>query len=113
MMTDIALNWTVGHTGQPEIQPDRWVAAPVPGAANLDWAVAENWPDWRHGTNYQLFHWTEDRFWIYRAEIPAVDLRPDQRLWLVSQGVDYHCDILVNGHLRYSHEGMFSPLNWT
>lgn len=108
MMTDIALNWTVGHTGQPEIQPDRWVAATVPGAANLDWAVAENWPDWRHGTNYQLFHWTEDRFWIYRAEIPAVDLRPDQRLWLVSQGVDYHCDILVNGHLRYSHEGMFS-----
>lgn len=108
MDKDLVLNWTVGHTTHPDSPPERRVAAAVPGAANLDWAVAENWPDWKRDTNYQRFHGTEDYFWIYQTILPIIQLQPDQRLWLVSKGIDYRYDVRVDGDLRYSHEGMFS-----
>jgi len=111
------LNWQLGHSPSPKNKPSKMVKATVPGNANIDWAAAENMPDWKKGTNYQAFKWMEDCWWLYETELPAIDLQAGEQLFFVTKGIDYQYQIMLNGKLLYEHEGMFStvevPLNST
>ena len=105
---NLNLEWSVGHMKNHSDRPERFVPAQVPGNANLDWAAATGIPDWRQGTNYQLFKWMEDRFWVYKTNIPNIKLKQGQSLYFVSKGIDYQYEVYLNEKLVFEHEGMFT-----
>jgi len=46
-MSIIALDFKVGFAAQKDNLPEKFVSASVPGNAQLDWAKAENYPDYK------------------------------------------------------------------
>ena len=87
------------------------VKASVPGNANLDWAVANNMPDWRFGINSEQFRWMENCWWLYETEIPQIETKPGETLWFIAEGIDYSYKILLDGQIVCEHEGMFSHVH--
>lgn len=104
------LNWTVGWSDSLDGEPVKFVPAVIPGAVQLDWARAENWPPCWFGENYREYGWMEDRFWIYRTCLPEMSLPEDGRLFFVSRGIDYQFEIRFDGRVLHAQEGMFTPV---
>lgn len=109
-MTRIPLSWTVGFTNDPHTEPETFVPAVVPGAVQLDWAAAHNWPPYTYADNWRDYGWMEDVFWLYRTVLDLPPLAPDQRLVFVSKGIDYRFQIRHNGRVLHEQEGMFTPV---
>jgi beta-mannosidase len=109
-MRVLPLQWSVGHHVSAEEPPKRWVPAQVPGAVQLDWATAEGWPPYYVGDNFKQYEWMENVFWTYRAQLPATNLAAGERLVFRCEGVDYACDVLLDGKLLAHQEGMFTPI---
>lgn len=107
-MSRYNLEWKVGYTVDPSALPERFVPATVPGAAQLDWARFEGWPLYWKDNDMRRYEWMERVYWIYRAKLPAVDLRADERLRFVCGGVDYRCIVRLRGETVHGQEGMFS-----
>lgn len=108
-MGNSPLNWSVGFTRDPAVAPARWVPAQVPGAVQLDWARAEQWPPHWAADNFRQYAWMAEVYWLYRTELPRPTLTADQQLWLVAQGVDYECEVRVNGAVRHRQAGTHTP----
>jgi beta-mannosidase len=108
-MSRPALTWQIGFTADPASSPNRSVPAQVPGAVQLDWARAEGWPPYWYADNFRQYAWMADTHWIYRADLPRVPLAADERLYFVSRGVDYECEVRVNGVPRHRQAGMHTP----
>jgi len=89
MRTKRPVDWTVGHTESPDMGPERFVPATVPGAVQLDWARAAGWGDVHFGENWRAYEWMEDVHWVYRATLPLHGLRADQRLFFVCGGLGF------------------------
>jgi len=51
-MPRIALDWEVGYSKSIDQIPEEWIPASVPGAVQLDYARAHEWPD----------YWNSDEF---------------------------------------------------
>lgn len=102
--------WTVEHRPDPQAAPSIRVPARVPGAVQLDWAAAHGWPEYWKGKNSLEYGWMEDVWWTYRATLPPVQAGADEAVFLVLGGVDYHCDVVLNGRVALTHEGMFTPI---
>jgi len=109
-MSIINLNFTVGHSNDKDTAPDKYAPANAPGNAQLDWANAENYPDFMFGENYKFFAWMEDVFWRYSAKIIKPELKNGERVFFISKGIDYEYEILLNGGLLLHREGMFTPV---
>lgn len=103
------LRWTVGYTKYPSQSPQDMVPATVPGAAQLDYARANNWDDYNFGANFQQYAWMEDVYWLYRAELNFT-LENEQCAQIVFGGIDYRYDIRIDGQDVFSGEGMFTPV---
>ena len=88
-MSITALDFKVGYTADKNKLPDKFVRAAVPGNAQLDWARAENYPDYKFGGNYKMFGWMEDVYWRYSAEIKKPAVKGGERIYFVSKGIDY------------------------
>jgi len=122
----IPLAFDVGPTPIPDQTPERFLPATVPGAVQLDWARAHDWPPveyLRSGKDEaphftaeggivlaRDYAWMEHSFWLYRAALDFTPLAPDERLFLVCGGVDYQCEIRLDGRLVHAQEGMFTPI---
>lgn len=104
-----ALTWQTGFTRHPDQSPERFVPAQVPGAVQLDWACAEGWPPHWVADNYKQYAWMADVFWVYRAALPRFSLDPGSRLFFVSTGVDYECEVRIDGVVRHRQAGMHRP----
>lgn len=104
------LTWRVAPHATRVTEPVEWVPATVPGAVQLDWAHAQNWPAWWHGENVRAYDGLEDRFWTYETRIEFPALAADERLFFVCGGVDYACEVLLNGNLLHAQAGMFTPI---
>src|SRR5690606_30860866 len=104
------IEWVVGWSDRGEEAPARWVPATVPGAVQLDWARAEQWEDHTIGENWRQYGWMEDKYWTYRATLAVPSLAAGQRLFFVSQGIDYSFTIRLNGAELLQQEGMFTPV---
>lgn len=104
------LEWKVGHVSSPDQRPEEMVPAVVPGAVQLDWAVAHQWPDYRYDVNFRAYKWMEDCYWIYQAQVAPQELGEDETLQLVCDGIDYEFDILMNGEKLFYQEGMFKAV---
>ncbi|MDD2763784.1 MAG: hypothetical protein PHE83_07420 [Opitutaceae bacterium] len=109
MIRRINLEWKVGHAPSVGVSPERWVPAVVPGAVQLDWARAEGWPPYWHGSNCASYRWMEDVFWTYRARVSSGACSGGERLLFVCGGVDYRFDVIWEGQVVHEQEGMFTP----
>ena len=108
MFTRTPLTWQVGHSASLDAAPAVWVPASVPGTVQVDWARAHGWGSVQVGDNWRDYLWMEDVYWTYTAVLP--ELAPGgERLYFVCGGVDYACEVRLNGRVLLAHEGMFSP----
>jgi beta-mannosidase len=105
------IEWETGWSNSADEAPERWVPAVVPGAVQLDYARAEQWDDHTYGENWRQYEWMEDKYWVYRARLSAADLAQDERLYLISKGIDYSFRIRLNGKVLLRQEGMFTPIH--
>lgn len=102
-------NWTVGYTEDPSIPPQEMVPAAVPGSAQLDYAEAKQLPLYLQDDNCRLYSWMEDVFWVYRTTLDF-SLSDHQVATLVLSGVDYQCEVRIDGQVIAENEGMFTPV---
>ncbi len=109
-MRRYALKWEVGHTNDPGVDPEVMVHASVPGAAQLDWANAEGWPEYWKAENCEQFGWMESVYWIYRTIIQKPGIVAKERLFFRCEGVDYQFLVKINGVVEHGQEGMFTPV---
>lgn len=85
--------------------------ASVPGNVQLDYITAH--PEFCRDINYGMEHKKmvelEPYTWVYRTVL-NYDAAPEERVFFVTEGIDYIWDIVINGNTVYSHEGMFSKV---
>ena len=94
------------------IRPDgcsEWFSAQVPGNVQYDYGVYMGWGNIHYNDNSTLWRETEDYTWEYRTVLNYA-CKTGEKAVFVSKGIDYRFDILVNGKVCLSHEGMFSPV---
>ncbi len=108
-MKEITLIWQVGHTSAPQQKPAEMYPATVPGAAQLDYARAHNWPPVEEGVNFRDYAWMEDVYWLYTAPLDFT-LEEDEVATLRFLGIDYRYRIQVGNQILAEGEGMFSPV---
>ena len=107
----IPLEFKVGHISDKNGISEKTVTASVPGNAQLDWASAENYPDYNFSDNFKKFGWMEDVYWKYSAKIKKPVIQDTERIYFISKGIDYEFEILINNQLLLHQEGMFTPVN--
>ncbi len=84
-----------------------WLPAQVPGDVRLDLLRAGKISDPFFADNNEQSQWVDARDWWYVHDL-ALDLRDDERAFLIFEGIDYQSAIFVNGEPRARHVGMFS-----
>lgn len=89
---------------------ENWIPASVPGAVQLDYARANNWPPYYFAENWKTYRWMEDVYWTYRTTFKKPVLDKTERFVFVSRGIDYHFEIRLNGITILTQEGMFTPV---
>ncbi len=92
--------------------PYQWIPATVPGSVQIDLQRAGIIPDWTVDLNSRACEWTSDRQWVYVRHFTAPPLSPSQRAILAIDGVDWHAEVYLNGHLLGSATGMWQTAEW-
>lgn len=120
MHARIDLTWRLGYTHAPGTPPRSFIPANVPGAVQLDWARAQGWPlpetgpiafsESESGVVASDYAWMQDMYWIYQAQLDFPPPGEDRRLFFVCGGVDYACEVRLEGQTICTHEGMFTPI---
>ena len=85
---------------------NKWFTATVPGNIQKDYAIANGFADWQFSDNYKQFIPLEDDHWEYRTVL-SYKKNANERVFLVSRGISYEYDVLLNGEIIFSYEGMF------
>lgn len=93
------------------LRPDHGIAS-VPGDVYSDlWRVGRI-DDPHFGRNSQKAKWVMDYEWWYFKEFDLPDQMNGKQIRVIFEGVDYACDVWLNGKFLGSHEGMFSPFEF-
>jgi beta-mannosidase len=104
--------------GLPDIPAERdicfvgWNAARIPGDVYSDLQRAGIIDDPYVGRNLVRLTWVQYYEWWYVCRFNAPKEFEELDLQLVLEGVDYSCEVWVNGHYLGKHEGMFSPIQF-
>ena len=104
-----SFHWRLGFVKKAEEIPDEWVPAEVPGAVQLDYGRAHDYPPFEKSLNFKQYKWMEDVYWLYEAPL-SFTLAEDEKAWLVFRGIDYRYRISVDGKVLVEDEGMFSAV---
>ncbi|SFC05102.1 beta-mannosidase [Algibacter lectus] len=101
------------HELPPEdIETLVWNAAQVPGDVYTDlWKIGAI-DDPYFGRNSVKAQWVMHYEWWYSLQFNVTQDLTDQLVRLDFEGVDYACDIWLNGHFLGSHEGAFSGFSF-
>jgi beta-mannosidase len=102
-------DWQLGHAATRDAVPERWIPAAVPGAVQLDWARAENWPPFWFGQESDRYRWMEDVWWTYRARFTVPEPEAGGVVRFECGGADYRFAVLLDGQVVHEQEGMYSP----
>ena len=81
--------------------------AEVPGNVQYDYAVFKGFGDIQFADNVKKFKEIEDYWWVYKTTLDF-DKKENEKVWFVSEGIDYIFDIKLDGDVIFSSEGMFS-----
>src|SRR5258708_39076199 len=85
----LSLSWRVCPHATRGAAPDVWMRAIVPGAVQLDWARAHDWPAYWAAENFRAYDGLEDHFWTYETRLKIPPLTGGERLFFICGGVDY------------------------
>ena len=105
-----ALQWELGYKSQSGKGTMVWVPSTVPGAVQLDIGKAEKYGLWYYAENWKDYLWMEDQYFTYRTSFKKPELKSNEQLFFVSQGIDYTFEITLNGENLLKQEGMFTPV---
>ena len=109
---NISLDWQIGYHKTETEQPEKWFAATVPGAVQLDVMKAENFKQpWWYANNVKQFNRLEDVWFTYKTNFKKPALQNGERLFFFSKGIDYQFKIYLNQKLIWEQEGMFTYVN--
>lgn len=86
-------------------------AVEVPGNIQRDYAVHMGFGDINYMDNCKKFIDTEDYSWSYTADID-VKANKGERVFFVTDGIEYEYDVKLNGKVLLHHEGMFSRVEY-
>ncbi|HEY3543337.1 MAG TPA: glycoside hydrolase family 2 TIM barrel-domain containing protein [Gaiellaceae bacterium] len=89
------------HVNKPWDMPG-WLPAHVPGSVVDDLVRAGELPTPYFERNSRLAEWASARTWVYRTRVAGVQT-------LEFQGVDYACEVFVDGEPVAGHVGPFTP----
>lgn len=78
----------------------------VPGNIQADYGKYKGFPDIHFGENVKVYEQFEDDIWYYQTQFE----KPEGNVFFVSEGIDYECEISINGNHILSHEGAFSKI---
>lgn len=84
-----------------------WIPARVPGNIQADLEAAHHLKPLWYGAGDPRLADVAKKDWWYRRDFDAPAAFGDRRLQLIFDGVDYACDVWLNGHHLGSHAGMF------
>ena len=90
-------------------QKNEYFPATVPGNIQYDYGIAMDFGDVHYSNNYKQYIPLENDAWEYRAHL-KYERTDGERVFFVSLGIDYKYDILLNGEIVYSYEGMYRPV---
>lgn len=105
-MQKVYLKWQVGYTERKEQEPESFVNASVPGAAQWDCANENERLNWTFADRYKMFSDFEDKWFIYKSSFDKPSTK-GEKVFFNSNGIDYDFSIYINGEEVYSYEGMF------
>jgi beta-mannosidase len=95
---------------RPQTDPDRYLAAAVPGEVHLDLVRAGLIADPNVGLNVLAARWVEEQIWSYRRTFEAPAAARRGRAWLVFDGLDLAARVVLNGAEVARHANSFYPL---
>jgi len=90
---------------------DIYFSAQVPGNVQKDYADYFGLGDINYSDNYLAFDELEDCYYNYRTVINSDIIAGDyDRIYFVTEGVEYEYDILIDGSKLLHHEGMYTTV---
>ncbi len=89
-----------------------WSFAKVPGDVYTDLWRAGRIEDPHFGRNSLKAKWVPENEWWYKRQFDVPREMLNKRIQLVFDGVDFACDVWLNGELLGTHEGMFSKFKF-
>jgi beta-mannosidase len=89
-----------------------WNFAKVPGDVYTDLYRANEIDDPYFGRNMHRAKWAADYEWWYSRRFALPNEMQGKHIRLIFEGVDYSCEVWLNGHYLGRHEGMFSEFEF-
>ncbi|NMH85997.1 glycoside hydrolase family 2 protein [Flavivirga algicola] len=89
-----------------------WIYAKVPGDVYTDLWRAGRLEDPHFGRNSLKAKWVPENEWWYKRQFDVPKEMFNKRIQLVFDGVDFACDVWLNGKFLGTHEGMFSKFKF-
>ncbi|GAL11155.1 beta-mannosidase [Vibrio astriarenae] len=89
-----------------------WNFAKVPGDVYSDLYRANEIDDPYFGRNMHRAKWAAEYEWWYSRRFALPTEMKGKKIRLVFEGVDYSCEVWLNGHYLGRHEGMFSEFEF-
>ncbi|KAA3662224.1 MAG: beta-galactosidase [Calditrichaeota bacterium] len=102
------------HKLPPDITGDafNWTFAKVPGDVYTDLWRSGRIDDPHFGRNSMKAKWVPELEWWYKRQFDVPQEMKGKRIRLVFEGVDYACDVWLNGQKLGTHEGMFTEFKY-
>ncbi len=89
-----------------------WNFAKVPGDVYSDLYRANEIDDPYFGRNMHRAKWAAEYEWWYSRRFALPNEMQGKQIRLIFEGVDYSCEVWLNGHFLGRHEGMFSQFEF-
>jgi beta-mannosidase len=89
-----------------------WNNAKVPGDVYTDLWKAGVIEDPYFGRNSVKAQWVQQYEWWYALQFNVTEGITDEIVDIVFEGVDYSCEVWLNGHYLGKHEGVFSKFSF-
>ncbi len=85
------------------------ITATVPGGIHYDLFRAGIIENPYVDMNSLSCEWTENRWWLYKTQV-ILEKKQAKKKYLVFEGLDYLCEIFINGKSYGEHENMFTEM---
>lgn len=100
----------IGMIAAGNLYGQHFIPATVPGDVQSDALDAGLFEDINVGYNARSAEWTSSRDWVYVKRFTPEQV-PCKKILLCFDGVDYACDVFLNGKWIGSHENTFLPFS--